>query len=114
MTKRMMEVGLRSINKQFGLKYLTVVPSTLYGPGYHTDDRQLHFIFDLIRKILNAKYNDQEVVLWGNGHQKREIVYIDDFINDLLELDEIVDNDLVNIGAMKSIPLEILLPLFLK
>jgi GDP-L-fucose synthase len=99
MTKRMMEVGLRSINKQFGLKYLTVVPSTLYGPGYHTDDRQLHFIFDLIRKILNAKYNDQEVVLWGNGHQKREIVYIDDFINDLLELDEIVDNDLVNIGA---------------
>ena len=99
MTKRMMEVGLRSINNQFGLNYLTVVPSTLYGPEYHTDDRQLHFIFDLIRKILNAKFNDQEVVLWGNGHQKREIVYIDDFINDLLELDEIVDNDLVNIGA---------------
>ena len=35
----------------------------------------------------------------GQWTSEKRIVYIDDFINDLLELDEIVDNDLVNIGA---------------
>tara|TARA_B100000989_G_scaffold292373_1_gene268191 strand:- start:5498 stop:6409 length:912 start_codon:yes stop_codon:yes gene_type:complete len=99
MTKRIMESGLRAIHKQFGLNYLTVVPSTLYGPSYHSDGRQMHFIFDLIRKILQAKNNGKRVTLWGNGYQKREIVFIEDFINDLLNIDNKVDNDIVNIGA---------------
>src|SRR5262249_35028438 len=36
MTKRMLYTGLLALHKQFGLRYLCVVPSTLYGPGYHT------------------------------------------------------------------------------
>ncbi len=59
----------------------------------------MHFIFDLITKIIKGlKYGD-EVVLWGNGYQKREIVYIDDFLNDLILLDAKVENNIVNIGA---------------
>ncbi len=103
MTKRIMESGLRAINKQFGLSYLTVVPSTIYGPGYHSDGRQMHFIFDLIRKILSAKKTGKKVTLWGNGYQKREIVYIDDFINDLIHLDEKIENDILNIGANEEL-----------
>lgn len=99
MTKRMMQVGLQSLSKQFGLKYLTVVPSTLYGTGYHTDGRQMHFIFDLIRKILNAKYKGDEVVLWGDGYQRRELVYVNDFVNILLQLIPVAENEIVNIGA---------------
>ena len=99
MTKRMLFVGQLALAKQFGLKSLTVVPSTLHGPGYHTDGRQMHFIFDLIRKILRAKLYGEPVVLWGNGHQKREIVHVDDFVTTMLTLEHTVDNDLVNIGA---------------
>ena len=51
----MLYIGLLALQKQFGLKYLCLVPATLYGPGYHTDDRQMHFIFDLIRKIARGK-----------------------------------------------------------
>jgi len=98
-TKRMLYVGLRALNKQYGLPYLSVVPSTLYGPGYHTDGRQMHFIFDLIRKILRGKMYDEPVVLWGDGHQRRELVFIEDFVSILLRLDTAVENDLVNIGA---------------
>src|SRR5216683_3236920 len=76
MTKRMLYVGLLSLNKQFGLKYLCLVPSTLYGPGYHTDGRQMHFIFDLIRKIIRGKELGERVVLWGDGYQRREILFI--------------------------------------
>lgn len=99
MTKRMLYVGLLALQKQFGLRYLCLVPSTLYGPGYHTDGRQMHFIFDLIRKILRGKEYGEPVVLWGDGYQKRELVYVDDFVSAAVRLSASVDNDIVNIGA---------------
>lgn len=99
MTKRMLYQGARALQRQFGLRYLCVVPSTLYGSGYHNDGRQMHFIFDLIRKILRGQELGEPVVLWGDGHQKREIVYIDDFVDAMLALVPGVDNELVNLGA---------------
>lgn len=98
-TKRMLLIGLRALARQYGMRYLCVVPSTLYGPGYHTDGRQMHFIFDLMRKILRGKYYDEPVVLWGDGEQRRELVYVDDFVDAMLTLTARVDNDIVNVGA---------------
>jgi len=99
MTKRMLYAGLLALQKQFDLRYLHLVPSTLYGPGYHTDGRQMHFIFDLIRKILRGKLYGEPVVLWGDGHQRRELVYIDDFVDATIQLAETEENNLINIGA---------------
>lgn len=99
MTKRMLYQGARALNKQYGLRYLCAVPSTLYGPGYHTDGRQMHFIFDLIRKIIRGKEFGEPVVLWGNGYQKRELVLVDDFVKILWQLVERHDNEIFNIGA---------------
>ncbi|MHB1953502.1 MAG: NAD-dependent epimerase/dehydratase family protein [Sulfobacillus sp.] len=99
MTKRMLYVGLRALHSQFGMKYLCLVPSTLYGRGYHTDGRQMHFIFDLIRKILRGKRYGETVVLWGDGHQTRELVYVADFVRIAMYLAGTVDNELVNVGA---------------
>lgn len=99
MTKRMLFQGARAMEKQYGLKWLCAVPSTLYGPGYHLDGRQMHFIFDLIRKIIRGKECGEEVVLWGNGYQRRELVLVDDFVRLLWRLAETRENDLFNIGA---------------
>lgn len=99
MTKRMLFQGARALHKQFGLNYLCAVPSTLYGPGYHTDGRQMHFIFDLIRKIIRGKEYGEQVQLWGDGTQSREIVYVDDFSRILWSLVENQNNDIFNIGA---------------
>jgi GDP-L-fucose synthase len=99
MTKRMLYIGLLALQKQFGLKHLCLVPSTLYGPGYHTDGRQMHFIFDLIRKILRGKFHGEPVVLWGDGHQTRDLVYVEDFVSLALQLAGTCENDLINIGA---------------
>jgi GDP-L-fucose synthase len=99
MTKRMLYAGLLALHQQFGLQYLCLVPSTIYGPGYHTDGRQMHFIFDLIRKILRGKMHGEPVVLWGDGRQRRELVYIDDFVEIMLRLNQGVSNELVNVGA---------------
>lgn len=98
-TKRMLYVGLRALAAQYGLRYLCLVPSTLYGPGYHTDGRQMHFIFDLIRKILRGQHFGEPVLLWGDGRQRRELVLLDDFVELALALNGRCENELVNVGA---------------
>lgn len=102
MTKRMLLSGLMAFNKQYGLKYLYLIPSTLYGADYHLDGRQMHFIFDLIRKILKGKFLSEKVLLWGDGYQKRELVYVNDFVDIMLKLVEKESNTLINIGSGKD------------
>jgi len=99
MTKRMLLTGLMAIQKQFGLDYLYLIPSTLYGAGYHEDGRQMHFIFDLVRKILRGSLYKEPVVLWGNGEQKRELIHVMDFIEAMLHLVQNEKNGWVNVGS---------------
>ena len=90
------------MQKQYKMKWLCVVPSTLYGPSYHEDYRQQHFIFDLIKKILNGKYNNRKVKLWGTGLQKREIIHVNDFISNLIKINKKTNNKIINIGYGKN------------
>ena len=99
MTKRMLLCGLMALSKQFGMEYLYVVPSTLYGPDYHTDGRQMHFIFDLIRKILAGALYGDTVTLWGDGEQKRELIHVNDFIKAMTWLVATQKNQVINIGS---------------
>lgn len=102
MTKRMLLTGLQAAYKQYGLNYLYVIPSTLYGPKYHMDGRQMHFIFDLMRKIILAKHGGSEVILWGDGYQKRELIHVEEFVDALLLLNDKHQNDHFNIGSGKE------------
>jgi GDP-L-fucose synthase len=99
MTKRMLLQGLRAINKQYGLDYLYLVPSTLYGSGYHLDGRQMHFIFDLIKKIIRGKELGENITLWGDGYQKREIFHVQDFIFNMNQLIKVEKNEIYNLGS---------------
>lgn len=99
MTKRMLLQGARAMAKQYNMKYLCLVPSTLYGADYHTDGRQMHFIFDLIRKIIRGNEYNEPVELWGDGYQKRELVLVDDFVKIMWWLAQNYENEIFNIGA---------------
>jgi len=98
-TKRMVYLAQSALQKEFGLKSLVAVPSTLYGQGYEINNRQPHFIFDLIKKCLNYKYFQIPIEIWGNGKQKREIIFVDDFVDNLLQLVGMDQTGLVNIGS---------------
>ena len=99
MRKRMLQIGIESISSQYKLNYLTLVPSTLFGENYHLDGRQMHFIFDLIRKIFNGKFNGDKVILWGDGNQRRELVYVNDFVDIMFYLAQNYTNEIINIGS---------------
>ena len=90
--------GARSCQDQFKMKWLCGVPATLYGKDYHIDDRQPHFIFDLIKKILAGKYLNKKIELWGSGNQRREIINVENFSNLLLKANEKLSNDIINLG----------------
>ena len=76
--KRNLLVGCNAMNKEYDMQFSYLIPSTIYGPNYDLNDK--HFIFDLIRKIVNAKQTGEDVTLWGNGYQRRELIYIDDAV----------------------------------
>lgn len=78
MSKRNLLVGLKALAKEFQMDSHYLIPSVFYGPDYDLEDK--HFIFDLIRKIVSAKNGGEEVVLWGDGTQERELIYIDDAV----------------------------------
>lgn len=99
MTKRMLLTGLQSIGKQYGLKWLYFIPSTLYGPDFELDDN--HFIFDLIRNCYNAKHKGDRFVIWGDGNQRRELVYVKDAVNVMLSLLQ-EENQIFNIASGKD------------
>ena len=68
-----------SYNRQYGTKYLSVMPTNLYGPGdnYHLENS--HVIPALIRKFHEAKVGAaSEVVVWGTGTPRREFMYSED------------------------------------
>lgn len=106
MTKRMLLQGAISLQKQFKLKWLSVVPSTLYGTNYHNDGRQMHFIYDLIKKIIRGKLYNEKVILWGDGNQVRELIYVEDFVKYLILLESKFSNKLINIGSGKGLSIK--------
>ena len=68
-----------SYNRQYGTRYLAVMPTNLYGPGDNYHPTNSHVIPALIRKFHEAKLRgDAQVTVWGTGTPKREFLYSDD------------------------------------
>jgi GDP-L-fucose synthase len=81
--KRSLLIGLRALKQEYGMDYSYLIPSVFYGPEYDLHDK--HFIFDLIRKIVNAKNGGDKVVLWGTGDQTRELIFIKDAVDIIIQ-----------------------------
>ena len=69
----------RSLNRQYGTDYLSLMPTNLYGPGDNFDLTTSHVLPALIRKFHDAKVaGEGPVTLWGTGAPRREFLYVDD------------------------------------
>ena len=90
----------QAYNDQHGTRYIAVVPTNLYGPNDNYDPQQSHVMAALIQKFYLAKVNDQpQVVLWGTGTPRRELMYVDDAVDAALHvLEHYTVQGPVNIG----------------
>src|SRR4051812_8480317 len=79
-----------SYNRQYGTRYLCVMPTNLYGPGDHYDLEKSHVLPALIRKFHEAKASDAKTVtVWGSGTPRREFLFSDDMADACIHLREL-------------------------
>jgi GDP-L-fucose synthase len=92
-----------SYNRQYGTRYLSAMPTNLYGPGDNYDLANSHVLPALIRKTAEAKASGaKEVVVWGTGTPRRELLYSDDLAQAccfLMNLDDVRFGSLLNEDA---------------
>ena len=69
----------RAYHAQYGVNFISVLPTNLYGPNDNYDPQQSHLMGALIRKFHEAKVQgSRQVTLWGTGTPRREFMYVDD------------------------------------
>jgi GDP-L-fucose synthase len=79
-------------NRQYGTRYLAVMPTNLYGPGDNFDLKTSHVLPAMIRKMHEAKVaGAPTVTLWGTGSPRREFLYSDDLADAVVFLMNLPD-----------------------
>lgn len=98
----------QAYNKQYGTNFISVMPTNLYGPNDNLDLETSHVLPALIRKIHEAKINNNEyATLWGSGSPKREFLYVDDLANACLFLmKKYNSSEIINIGVGEDLSIK--------
>jgi GDP-L-fucose synthase len=86
---------------QYGKRFISVMPTNLYGPGDNFDLETSHVLPALIRKFHEAVQGGQdEVTIWGSGEVRREFLHVDDLADACLFLmDRWESPEIVNVGT---------------
>jgi len=107
----------QSYNRQYGTRFISVMPTNLYGPGDNFNLETSHVLPALIRKFHEAKIRDQRsevrgktleggdsVTIWGTGAPRREFLHVEDLADACVFLmDHYEDSEIINIGVGKDI-----------
>lgn len=90
-----------SYNREYGTQYFSVMPTNLYGPNDNYDLKTSHVVPALIRKVHEAKERgDGDLMVWGTGNPRREVLYVDDMANACIFLMKRgTDDGIYNVGC---------------
>jgi GDP-L-fucose synthase len=90
-----------SYNRQYGRKYISAMPTNLYGPNDNYDLANCHVLPALIRKTHEAKQRgDTKLIVWGSGNPMREFLHVDDLAGACVFLmEKEISEGLYNIGT---------------
>lgn len=99
---------IKSYRKQYKYKWITVMPTNLYGPRDNFDLENSHVLPALIRKFVEAKRNNVEsVILWGTGSAVREFLFVEDLARAIIFCSDNYDSDdHINIGTGAGISIK--------
>ena len=98
-------------NSQFGRKWISLMPTNLYGPNDNFDLEKSHVLPALIRKFHEAKEDraagkDAVVTLWGHGTARREFLHVDDAAAAAIMMMESGVTGLYNVGSGEDLSIK--------
>jgi GDP-L-fucose synthase len=99
---------VQAYRKQYGHKWISAMPTNMYGPGDNFDLENSHVVPALIRKFHDAKVQGRaSVVLWGTGSPRREFLHSDDLGRACVYLLENYDDDVaINVGVGQDVSIK--------
>jgi len=105
-----------SYNEQYKTNYKCLMPTNTFGPNDNYTDLVSHFVPSLIKKIHKMKKNKKnQLLLWGDGKAKRELIYVDDIANAcIFFMKKKTKHSIINIGSGKDYTIEYYARLFAK
>lgn len=92
---------IQAMRREYEHRYISAMPTNLYGPGDNFDTTSSHVLPAMIRKFHDAKSGaTPSVVLWGSGTPRREFLYVDDLAQAVGVLLEKYDDPApINVGV---------------
>jgi GDP-L-fucose synthase len=107
---------VQAYRRQYAHKWISAMPTNIYGPGDNFDSESSHVLPALIRKFHDAKVRgDQSVTLWGSGSPLREFLHADDLAAACTFLiDSYDDGVAINIGTGNDVSIKDLAELIRK
>lgn len=92
---------VQAVRRQYGLAWISAMPTNLYGPGDNFSPSSSHLLPALIRRYDEAKASGAPAVTnWGSGTPRRELLHVDDLASACLHLLEHFDGpDHLNVGT---------------
>ena len=95
----------QAYNRQYGTRFISLMPTNLYGPDDNFDLETSHVLPALIRKFHEAKISgDASVEIWGTGKPRREFLHVDDLADACLFLmNHYEETEIVNVGVGKDL-----------
>jgi GDP-L-fucose synthase len=99
---------IQAYRQQFNRDWISVMPTNLFGSFDNFSTTSGHFLPAFIRKFHEAKINDEkQVVLWGSGKPRRELMEIDEFARALMTVIKDYDGgEIINIGTGKDMSIK--------
>jgi GDP-L-fucose synthase len=95
---------VESFRSQYQKKWISAMPTNLFGPKDNFSKDSSHVLPAMIRKFHDAKTKNEVVQLWGDGSAKREFLHVDDLADAIDFLIENYDSDeAINVGTGKDI-----------
>ena len=98
---------IKSYRKQYGYKWISAMPTNLYGPNDNFDLENSHVFPALIRKFSEAAKSGNPVQLWGTGAPKREFLHVDDLAKAVVVLlEKYNENEHINVGTGEDVTIK--------
>jgi GDP-L-fucose synthase len=96
---------VQAMRQQFGRRWISAMPTNLYGPGDNYDPNSSHVLAALIRRFDHAVRSGAErVTNWGTGTPRREFLHVDDLAEAVLEvMAGYDDKEPINIGSGRDL-----------